>query len=194
MKSRLSMMVVAWVGLSCGTLFGPAVYADSDARVIFVNQVRLRANEIRALEMFYSTRLTGGYYWYDKKSGLWGLQGGPSTGQILAGLNLGGRLQAGASNGDTAVFINGREIHRQELQRLQALFGQVQPGRYWLNSQGVGGFEGGPAQFRISAATQRPGRDVGESWIRRTPGGTIGGSGDCFYYSHPNGSSVMSGC
>jgi len=51
MKSRLSMIVVAWVGLSCATLFGPAVYADDEARAIFVNQVRLRADEIRALAL-----------------------------------------------------------------------------------------------------------------------------------------------
>ena len=34
-----------------------------------------------------------------------------------------------------------------------------------------------------------------QNWNQSTPGGNIGGTGDCFYYNDPSsGSSVMTGC
>jgi hypothetical protein len=168
---------------------GFSAHAADDARAVFVNGARLQEDTIRALERSYRVRLQSGRFWYDRLSGLWGLEGGPTVGQIWPGLSLGGPLRANASNGTTGVFINRREIHELELRYLQSRFGQVTRGRYWLNGEGIGGFEGGPPQFNISLGSQR----IGNDWIRRTPGGTVGGSGGCFYYSHPNGSSVMTG-
>lgn len=170
-------------------LIGFAAYGADDARAVFVNGSRLGGETIHALEQAYRVRLQSGRFWYDRASGLWGLEGGPTVGQIHPGLDLGGPLRADASNGNTGVFINRREIHALELRYLQSRFGQVIPARYWLNGAGIGGFEGGPPQFNISLGAQ----GIGNDWIRRTPGGTIGGSGGCFYYSHPNGSSVMTG-
>lgn len=110
----------------------------------------LAAGTIRALEQHYGARVLSGRYWYDDISGLWGLEGGPAAGRMDPGLRLGGRLRASASRSDTGVFINGREIHWQELRFLQQCFGQVIPGRYWLNAQGIGGFDGGPARFDLT--------------------------------------------
>jgi hypothetical protein len=165
------------------------VYGDQDKQMVFVNQTRLDEKEIQTLEALYNVRLQSGYFWYDAVSGLWGLDGGPTMGQILPGLKLGGPLRADASKSNTGVFINGREIHELEFLYLQRVFGTVNPGRYWLNAQGIGGYEGGPPQFNLNIKAQR----IGNDWIKRTPGGTIGGSGGCMYYSHPNGSSVMTG-
>ena len=182
-------VAVGCASLTLAACFAFTAFAADRTQAVYVNNAGLGAEKIKAIEQFYRVRLQSGRFWYDRLSGLWGLEGGPTVGQISPGLDLGGPLRASASNGDTGVFINGREIHFLELRYLQKLFGHVVQGRYWLNAEGIGGFEGGPPQFNIRLASQR----IANDWIRRTPGGTIGGSGDCFYYSHPNGSSVMTG-
>ncbi len=136
--------------------------------------------------------IPAGRYWYDRISGLWGKKGGPTQGQILPGLDLGGPLRADASGGGTGVLINGREIHKDEVTYLRNLYGTVNPGRYWLNAQGIGGYEGGPPLFDLSAAAAASAGTGGYSgYTRRTPFGSIGGDGNCSYYMHPGGSSVM---
>ena len=157
---------------------------------IFVNEVKLTKDKVKALESLYQTKLVSGHFWYDSLSGLWGLKDGPAIGQVLPGLDLGGALQPDASKGGTGVFINKREIHPMEKVFLKSLFGFVKNGRYWLNAQGVGGFEGGPAAFNLRAMMSG---GVGKHWLKRTPGGSLGGDGNCSYYNHPNGSSVMVG-
>ena len=171
------------------TIIISTVYGDQYKKAVYVNQVLLDEKDVKTLETIYNVRLMSGYFWYDAISGLWGIEGGPAMGQILPGLKLGGPLKADASKSKTSVFINGREIHELELLYLQRAFGFVNPGRYWLNAQGIGGYEGGPPQFNLNIA----GQGIGNDWIRRTPGGTVGGSGGCIYYNHPNGSSVMTG-
>ncbi len=85
------------------------------------------------------TPVQDGAYWYDRLSGLWGLIGGPTLGQLPSGLELGGPLREDASGGQSSVFINGRTLHPTEVQYLQMVFGCVIPGRYWMNAQGIGG-------------------------------------------------------
>jgi hypothetical protein len=132
-----------------------------------------------------------GAYWYDPASGLWGLEGGPSVGQMPPDLQLGGPLRADASLGGTGVFINAREIHLTEALFLQQLFGYVMPGRYWMNAMGIGGPEGGPAMFSIAAAIQQ--RSGGAGYNRQGPFGSMGSDGECAYYMAPGGESVMTG-
>ncbi|MHC4791855.1 MAG: hypothetical protein ACYS8Y_10555 [Planctomycetota bacterium] len=112
--------------------------------------------------------IPSGDYWYDNISGLWGKRGSPSLGQILPGLRLGGSLSADASNGDTGVFINSREIYRQELAYLQRLFGTVNRGRYWLNGWGVGGKKAAPRSL-ICVLPEDPAAGV----ITATPEGHL---------------------
>lgn len=133
-----------------------------------------------------------GDYWYDAASGLWGVIGGPTMGQMPPRLNLGGELQADASGGGTGVFINGRELHMTEVAYLRQLFGYTIPGRYWMNEMGIGGVEGGPAVFNLVAAAQAQSGAGG--YTRRGLFGSSGSDGNCSYYMHPNGSSVMTGC
>jgi hypothetical protein len=139
-----------------------------------------------------------GQYWYDQVSGLWGYPGTPAIGQIPPGLPLGGPLQAGASGGGTGIFINGREIHVLEAQYLRMLFGYVIPGRYWMNAAGIGGFENGPPMFNLVAAAQQAGwagggggGAGGGDYNQQTLFGGLGGDGNCSYYLHPDGPSVM---
>jgi hypothetical protein len=155
------------------------------------NGVDLPATALAALRAV-GLSLPPGRYWYDAMSGLWGGDGGPTVGQLPAGLALGGALRADASGGGTGTFINGRELHPVEVQRLALLFGSVPRIRFWMNAQGVGGPEGGPATFSLQAAMQPPASGGGA--IHRGVFGTVGGSGGEFFFNDPaTGSSVVLG-
>ena len=110
-------------------------------RTIVVNAEALSARQIDTLESTYGTRLLPGRYWYDARTGWWGLDGGPVVGVVAPGLAVGGALHADASHGTTGVFFNGRELHLLEVAYLRML-GPVLPGRYWVDAIGNAGFEG----------------------------------------------------
>jgi hypothetical protein len=175
------IVLLVFVTLLIGAL-PPDGNADPSPQTIFVNGVKLNSKTIRSLETYYGMQMQSGRYWYDKVSGLWGYEGGPTMGQIMPALNLGGTLKPHASGGNTGVFINGRELHPLEVQYLLSAYGQV-------NAQGIGGFEGGPPMFNLN--TSAYGSGSGQGYLRRGPGGSTGSDGNCFYYNHPNGSSVM---
>ena len=167
--------------------------AQTQPRIV-VNGVRLSLQteaQLRAAGIV----LPPGDYWYDFVSGWWGNEGGPSIGQLPPGLRLGGALRTDASGGGTGTFINGRELHPVEVQQLTLLFNAPVPRlRFWMNAQGIGGPEGGPATFSLQAAAQARQQAQGGSGIRRGPGGTTGGDGKCFYFNDPStGASVMTG-
>jgi hypothetical protein len=170
--------------------------APAAAEPVIVNGLPLDAAIRQALEARYGA-LVSGRYWYDGYSGLWGLEGGPSRGQIIPGLRL-GRLAPDASVRSiwlkTFVFVNGREIHPQEFAALQRLFGRVEPGRYWLSPQGVAGYEGGPAQFDLRAAAMARSPPRGGAYTRNGAFGNTGSDGSCGYYNDvESGASVMVG-
>lgn len=179
------------------------VLAVGDGRAgesqVIVNDEVLDAETHRGLEETYRTKLIPGRYWYDTVSGLWGLEGGPSLGQIVAGMQIGRGLAADASVKDmrsrTFVFVNGREIHPQELQSLIRLYGSVREGRYWLNARGIAGREGGPPEFDLRAAAMaRAPQSRGPGYSHRGVFGNTASDGDCGYYNDPaSGASVMTG-
>lgn len=90
--------------------------ADAGMRAIYINGTRLSDQKALALQQAYG-QIPPGRYWYDRVSGLWGVECCSAAGQIHPGLNLGGPLRANASNGNTGVFVNGRELPLQELTR-----------------------------------------------------------------------------
>ena len=156
---------------------------------VFVNGVRLREEQRRAIEQRYRVTLTDGRYWYDPVCGAWGLEGQPQAGVGAAGLALGGPLAANASNGNTGVFINGRELHAVDVQRLGALVGTVVPGRWWVDAQGNFGVEGWPmmgnlfllARSRAGGEGRAPGEVITKSgaWLGSD------GEGGLFYQGAP---------
>jgi hypothetical protein len=132
------------------------------------------------------------------------MEGGPALGQIHAGLKLGGALRADASGGGqgklTGLFINGRELHPRDVAALQQIT-PVIPGRYWVDAQGNGGYEGGPAIFNLYVLAQQAARrGGGSSWYygNSLTNTYAGSSGGCTYVmgsSAGSGSwSASSGC
>ena len=121
---------------------------------------------IAQLEAQSGTRLPDGAYWYDNYSGLAGAWGGPATIAVAAGLGLGGPLPPEASGGGTGVFVNGRELHPIDVQRLGAY---ARPGRYWLDARGNVGYENGPAIANILVLMQQSNGGA------RGPDGACGG-------------------
>jgi len=122
--------------------------SKSQGQEVIVNGVRLSNDKITALQKQYGLTVVPGDYWYDKMCGAWGFRGGPSAGLILPYIDLGGPLQANASNGNTGVFINGRQLHMLDVVALQQIT-PVYQGRYWVDAQGNIGLEGGPALINL---------------------------------------------
>ncbi|KAF8044600.1 hypothetical protein N665_7566s0001 [Sinapis alba] len=60
-----------------------------------------------------------GNYWYDYRAGFWGVIGGPGLGIIppfIEELNF--PMPENCAGGTTGVFVNGRELHRKDLELL----------------------------------------------------------------------------
>ena len=130
--------------------------AHAQARNVVINGVRLTDGQVASLQQQYRVQIQDGDYWYDRQVGAWGFRGGPTVGFIVPGLGLGGPLRRDASNGNTGVIINGRELHWLDVTRLQ----QVTPlirGFYWMDANGNFGQVGGPVIGNLWALSQRSG-------------------------------------
>ncbi len=158
-----------WTLLAATTALGaaPALAQQDAARQVYINRTRLPADTLRMLEAAFRTRVPDGHYWYDRISGAWGVERGPTQGFTMAGLPLGGALPADISGGGTGVFINNRELPPADLEGLTRLTGPVQRGRYWVDAEGNAGMEGGPAIVNLRVLAQgmyRQGSGVGENY------------------------------
>jgi len=128
-----------------------SLWAPQPLRRVVVNGQRLTDVAVQALELGGLIDLPDGDYWYDRLCGAWGYLGGPVSGFIRAGLELGGPLQADASGGGTSIFVNGRALHPGDLVRLLRVT-LVWPGRYWADAAGNLGRIGLPATANVLGA------------------------------------------
>jgi hypothetical protein len=153
---------------------------------------------IETLERQWGIRAEDGDYWYDNTTGATGRWGGPMVSLLPAGLGLGGPLPAYASGGGngtlTGVFVNGRELHPYDVQRLQLLVGQVVPGRWWVDAQGNFGQENGPMLGNLYALQQQRNGGGGDSYYSRDQNGSVFVGGGCVSVSTSSGSYYGGGC
>ena len=176
-------------GLLAALLLAIVTFGEAAAGSgVVINGSELAPATVQRLERMGGRPIPPGRYWYDPRAGLWGYEGGPMAGETLAGVELGAPLRPDASGGRTPVFINGRALHPVEVQFLGRLYGRVQPGRYWLNANGVGGFEGGPPLFNLRQRVREVFGSGGSSYspgIGGRPGVHVGQASDgCVYYSY----------
>ncbi|KAF7810934.1 extra-large guanine nucleotide-binding protein 1-like [Senna tora] len=89
--------------------------------LVYVNEENLDRDQLILLQSCPKPprKLKPGSYWYDKASGFWGKEGQAPCQIISPQLDVGGTLQRHASNGNTKVHINGREITKKELRMLK---------------------------------------------------------------------------
>jgi hypothetical protein len=119
---------------------GVPAQPDQSAISVTINWEKLTAEEVQSLKNIYGS-VTPGDYWYDRMTGLYGVMGHGPLGIIATGYNF-GPMPRNASNGNTNVIINGREITYGEVALLTRYVGQVIPGSYWLDSSGNFGLAG----------------------------------------------------
>jgi hypothetical protein len=163
-------------GPGASTSAAPAGNSAVERRVTFNGRTldALGWRVLGQIETFAGGKLPDGAYWYDPISGAAGKWGGPAAILLLPGLPLGGALPAQASGGGngrvTGIFVNGRELHRDDVRALLAIYGQAWPGRWWVNAAGDFGVEGGPPVGNLRRAAAQG----GGSWSRGSGAGSNG--------------------
>jgi hypothetical protein len=134
----LSILFVATMSLTAIAQTRPVPPSET-----VINGRALTEQQKAEFQRIYGVRPFAGEFWYDSRSGLFGLWGRETLGMIYPGHDY-GPLAANASAGHTGVFINGREINLVEAMYLQSLLGAVYRGRWWLDGRGNFGVEGNP--------------------------------------------------
>jgi len=156
---------------------------------VFINQRELSPRQVAELVAMYRFPPPRGRFWYDSRSGLYGVWGREAAGYIRPGHDF-GALAAEASSGHTGVFINGRQINDVELAFLQQLFsGQVRQGRVWLDGRTWNiGAEGNPMPIANLAVALQQAQQVrgGRQWgWRDGSGATMSSDGNCTMMAVP---------
>jgi len=157
---------------------------------VVINNKALTQEQIDEIQSTYGVKPLPGNYWYDAKSGLYGVVGFQAYGFMLPKHNF-GTMDRNASNGNTGVFVNGREIPVAEYAVWSSMVGNwIQPGSYWLDSNGNAGYEGNPIPVinLYQAAKQRAYRGSGggdNQWNTRFSAGNSNADNSAGYVSVP---------
>jgi len=158
---------------------------------VIINDVALSNAQIAEIEKQYGVKPKPGNYWYDAKSGLYGVVGYPAYGYMQPNHRF-GSMKKNASKGNTGIFINGRELPPLEYTVWSYMVGSwIQPGKYWLDHQGNAGYEGNPTPVinLFVAAKQNSYQGQGGSgdnfWSSRFSAGNYDSGGSRGYVSVP---------
>jgi len=110
---------------------------------VFVNGIEASADELVPLRTAMTVDPPPGHYWYDRRSGLWGLKYGPAVGFLDANLALGGShaMDEDVSRGKTHVVLNGRRLRDEDLLLLKGIGFPCAVGRWWMDADGNYGEE-----------------------------------------------------
>jgi len=108
---------------------------------VVLNGVALELADLRELQAVLGEAPAPGRYWYDPRSGLWGLETHGAGGVTRPGLRVPAPLPADASRGTSGVFVNDRQLTARELALMAELLGWDArsgslAGRYVLDEQG----------------------------------------------------------
>ncbi|KAK4795193.1 hypothetical protein SAY86_013187 [Trapa natans] len=96
----------------------PKPITKNEAAKVTVNGYFLPNDVVKQAEI-HAGPISPGDYWYDYHSGFWGLMKGPCLGvtsPFIEEFNY--LLPTNCSGGDTGVFVNGRQLHQQDLEFL----------------------------------------------------------------------------
>lgn len=132
-------MTMKYLFLSFAFLLSSRSFSQS----VIINDRELTMEQIQEIYQIYGIKPKPGKYWYDSRSGAYGIKEGPVIGVMYPGHQY-GNLASNASLGNSGVFINNRQLQSTEAIQLANLFGYYKPvpGRYWMNSNGDIGVEG----------------------------------------------------
>jgi hypothetical protein len=171
--------------LAIVTLTGPVATAQPAAvnHQTIINGKALTEQQKSEFIRVYGTPPLGGDFWYDSRSGLWGVRGREAFGVLRPGHNF-GSLAPDASRGSTGVFINGRQINLAEARYIYSLFGSVIPGRWWLDgATGNFGMEGNPTpagnMFAVARAAKSRGNGGGDYYRNDGMGSSVAITAGC---------------
>jgi hypothetical protein len=160
-RSRSLMVVSVMMLLISSAFAGSPPQQSAAGEVVRINDVVISQTTLDAYAQRFRTRIPPGNYWYDPVSGAWGLMGGPTLGFTLPGQQVGGPLKANASNGDTGAFINGRQLHRQDVVGLMQMGVPVQRGRCGCWRMAISGRKATRLSGGISWPIAGPRRGIG---------------------------------
>lgn len=161
-----------------------------------VNCQVLSAAQLAQFKEKYKMEPKPGKYWYDSVSGLYGSVGEAAFGFMYPGHDF-GTLAEDASNGNTGIFINRRQLPQSEWIIWSTVLGAaIQPGRYWLDALGNAGYEGvaNPVVNLYVAAAQNAqnragggggGRGGDHGWSTRFSTGNYNDDNSAGYVSVP---------
>jgi len=167
---------------------------------VVINGITLDEKMLTDFETKYHQRPFAGKYWYDAVSGLWGLEGKQAAGFIYPNHPY-GNLSPNASNGNSGIFVNTRQISWNEAMVWSTITGiPPQQGRYWLDGQGNVGYEGYPAPtFNLYVvASQRQyhganGKGGDHFWSSRFASGNSNDDNSGGYVAIPGGDAIFYG-
>jgi len=160
----------------------------TSSRNVVVNNIKLTDSEVSML----GGMVMDGNYWYDHKCGAWGYMGGPCLGIVQPNLAIvKGKMPSNASNGNSGVYINGRQLHADDVATFARLGITCIPGHWWVDSNGSFGLQHIPIPMGNLFALAKQKGHTSSPYISRGLFGTYGSdSSGNYYISLPGGSSV----